>query len=469
MDTPQAGSSAGHAEFRTAALGSGAGLPTETPDRRGTFSYHRAMEHLVTVIQQLSLARNLDSLMIIVGRAARELIGADGATFVLRDGTCCYYADEDAIGPLWKGQRFPLNDCMSGWAMLNRQPVVIEDIYADARIPVDAYRPTFVKSLVMVPIRTESPIGAIGNYWATPHRASAEEVKVLQALADSTSVAMENVQLYGTLQAKREELERANVALHDALRARDEFLSIASHELRTPIAALKLQLQLLDRRAPPNSDRVLPSAELRSALDLTRRQVEALALLVNELLDISKIQLGRFALHVEDVDLAKLVRGVVDRFADQLALARCPVELALADDVRGRWDRGKIEQIVVNLLANAMKYASGTPVHIAVTQEGGTGILVVQDHGDGIAPEMHQKIFEQFERGASTRHVSGLGLGLYIVKKIVEAHGGSVRVDSDRGRGARFLVELPLDARPHAATHAKEGEATYVEQASTHR
>ncbi len=470
MDTSQAGSSAAQPDVRTAiGVDAGPPLPTDGQGRRRAFSYHRAMEHLVTVIRQLSLARDLDRVMAIVRVAARELTGADGATFILREEERCYYADEDAIGPLWKGQRFPITACISGWVMLNRQTAVIEDIYADVRIPAHAYRPTFVKSLVMVPIRTESPIGAIGNYWAAPHKADAHEVKVLQALADSASVAIENVQLYGTLQAQREELERANVALQSALHARDEFLSIASHELRTPIAALKLQLQLLDRRAPPGSDRTVPKDELRNALDLTRRQVDALALLVNELLDISKIQLGRFTLHAEEVDLAKLARGVVDRFADQLALARCPVELTLDDGVRGRWDHGKIEQVVVNLLTNAIKYAPGAPVRVGVTRRGDTALLFVHDHGDGIAPEMHQKIFEQFERGVGATRASGLGLGLYIVKKIVDAHDGSVRVESDRGRGARFLVELPLDARPHAATNAKEGEATYVEQASAHR
>ena len=103
--------------------------------------------------------------------------------------------DEDAIEPLWKGQRFPLSACVSGWAMLHRERVVIEDIYADPRVPAAAYRPTFVKSLVMVPIRTLSPVGAIGNYWATHHRASDEQVQLLAALADSTSVAMENIEL----------------------------------------------------------------------------------------------------------------------------------------------------------------------------------------------------------------------------------------------------------------------------------
>lgn len=272
------------------------------------------------------------------------------------------------------------------------------------------------------------------------------------------------------LQTKSEELACANAALRTALHARDEFLSIASHELRTPIAALKLQLQLLDRRLPPHPEPELSAEELRNALGLAQRQVDALALLVNELLDVSKIQLGRFMLRIEDVQLSKLVKSVIDRFADQLALARCPVELALDDDVHGRWDRGKLEQVVINLISNVIKYAPGAPVRIAVTQsEAITTKLVVQDHGNGIPPGMDEKIFDRFERGVPANHVSGLGLGLYIVKKIVAAHGGSVRVHSEPGKGARFVVELPIAARPEAQTAPTERDGPYAEQAGTHR
>ncbi len=140
--------------------------------------------------------------MDIVRRAARELTGADGATFVLREGDQCFYAEENAISPLWKGRRFPIDICISGWVMLNRQPAVIENIYEDTRIPAEAYRPTFVKSLAMVPIRTRNPVGAIGNYWATFYRPSPEQVKILQALADTTAVALENVQVYAELNQK---------------------------------------------------------------------------------------------------------------------------------------------------------------------------------------------------------------------------------------------------------------------------
>jgi diguanylate cyclase (GGDEF)-like protein len=174
------------------------------------------MEKLVYVVQALSIARSMESLQRIVRTAARDLTGADGASFVLRDGSQCYYADEDAIEPLWKGRRFPMEVCISGWVMTNRKPVVIEDIYSDPRIPTVAYRPTFVKSLAMVPIRTLDPIGAIGNYWAATHRPTDEDIQVLQALADSTAVQMESISILATLE--------------DRIRQRTQELQTASAE-----------------------------------------------------------------------------------------------------------------------------------------------------------------------------------------------------------------------------------------------
>jgi signal transduction histidine kinase len=170
--------------------------------RRPSDWYTRAMERLIEVVQTLSLARDLPAITAIVRDAARELTGADGASFVLRDGASCHYVDESAIAPLWKGRRFPMSQCVSGWVMINKAAVVIEDIYADPRVPADVYRSTFVKSLAMVPIRTLDPAGAIGIYWAARHRPTEEEMRLLQTLADTTAVAMENVGVY-TLLEKR--------------------------------------------------------------------------------------------------------------------------------------------------------------------------------------------------------------------------------------------------------------------------
>ena len=212
-----------------------------------------AMEKLVLVVQSLSLARDMPTLQDIVRHAARELTGADGATFVLRDGNCCFYAEEDAIAPLWKGLRFPMEHCISGWVMMNRTPALIPDIYADPRIPADAYRPTFVQSLAMVPIRTLDPIGAIGNYWAERHVPTSFEVHLLQALADSTAVAMESIRVQADLERhvreRTRELEIANerisqLSLVDdltGLNNRRGFLLLAEQELK---AAARLGLHV---------------------------------------------------------------------------------------------------------------------------------------------------------------------------------------------------------------------------------
>ena len=146
---------------------------------------------LIETLTRLTAARHAVDVQEVVKRAARNLVRADGAAFVLRDGDMCHYVDEDAIGPLWKGRRFPLETCVSGWAMTHRESVSIPDVFADPRVPVDAYRPTFVRSLHMTPIGREEPVGAIGVYWATSYTPTAAQQTLLQALADSTVVALE--------------------------------------------------------------------------------------------------------------------------------------------------------------------------------------------------------------------------------------------------------------------------------------
>ena len=142
------------------------------------------------VTQQLAAARDLSRVMEIVRTSARQLTRADGATFILRDGDKCFYADEDAISPLWKGQRFPMEKCVSGWSMRERSALFIEDIYTDPRVLWEAYRPTFIKSLAIAPIFRESPIGAVGIYWARRHAATAAEMALLEELADAAGVAL---------------------------------------------------------------------------------------------------------------------------------------------------------------------------------------------------------------------------------------------------------------------------------------
>lgn len=192
-------------------------------------------ENLVAAIQRLSLARTPAEVHEVVRSAARRLTGADGATVVLRIGEQCHYADEDTISPLWKGQRFAMDACISGWVMRHHRPAAIEDVYSDPRIAHAAYRPTFVKSLAMVPIRETDPLGAIGNYWAHRHQPTAQEIALLQALANSTAVAMETVRI-------REDLGPTGLEVIERLALAAEYRDDGTHEHTARVARTSLLL-----------------------------------------------------------------------------------------------------------------------------------------------------------------------------------------------------------------------------------
>ncbi len=403
---------------------------------------------LVQAVQDLSLARNLAAVVDVTRHAARDLVGAEGSTFVLRDQDQCYYVDEDAIEPLWKGKRFPLESCVSGWAMLNREPVVIEDVYADERVPTAAYRPTFVKSLVMVPIRTESPIGAIGNYWAQEHRAEAWEVALLQSLAHSTSVALENVQLYADLQGALRASESVAQELSRQLALRDDFISVAAHELRTPLTPLLIQAQFLERlSATEGFDPDRLRSELRRSSEVSRRQVSALSHLVNDLLDVSRLQLGKFRFDFAEGDLATAVVDTVDSVR---TLSVAPIRLKVEGEFVGRWDIPRMKQMLRHLLLNAITYGESKPIDVELDVVDGRARLSVQDAGIGVAPEDQERIFQRFERASSIKRFGGMGVGLYLARAVVEGHGGSLGLRSALGEGATFVAKLPI--RPALAS-----------------
>lgn len=565
--------------------------------------YGNAMEQLVEVVQRLSMARDLETVMDVVRQAARKLTGADGATFVLRDGDLCFYAEEDAISPLWKGQRFPMSMCISGWVMLNRQPAVIADIYADSRIPANAYRPTFVRSLAMVPIRTLDPVGAIGNYWAQPHHPTPAQVKVLQALADTTAVAMENVRVYAELEQRVRErtselatildnvqvgvvfvvdghivranpksaeifgfaspteiigmpgrqlihstdsaaslanmamnsfargkvfdtetcLRRGNhssfwahlvakqldadvypdseiwmiddisitkekeklltemkLAAEESTRFKSEFLASMSHELRTPLNAIIGFSEILRDGIAGNLD----NRQHEYICDIFDSGQHLLSL-INDILDLSKVEAGKMVLEGETTDIKQLLTSSLSVVKEKSLAHRISLQLDVPETLGECWlDARKMKQIVYNLLSNAVKF---TPEGGAVTLRAclvsraealrqaddlpemrtplPAGVdrflhISVCDSGIGIAADDMARLFQPFVQidSSLSRQFEGTGLGLALVRKLAELHGGAVAVASLPGKGSTFTVWVPYYLTPAEgkcpATHA---------------
>jgi PAS domain S-box-containing protein len=231
----------------------------------------------------------------------------------------------------------------------------------------------------------------------------------------------------------------ARAAAEEALDLREEFLSVASHELNTPLTSLKLQLGHLAMLLEAGT---LEASEGRRAVEVSLRQTRRLTRLVSDLLDTSRMRTGRLSLQLEDVDLSELVREALDHLASEVARSGSAVELIAPAPAVGHWDRQRLEQVATNLIANALRYGMGKPITICI--EAGERVrLTVEDRGAGIPRDAQGRIFERYERAGRPRLAGGLGLGLYIAKQIVGAHHGTITLRSETDQGSTFTVELP--------------------------
>jgi signal transduction histidine kinase len=252
-----------------------------------------------------------------------------------------------------------------------------------------------------------------------------------------------------TERKKTEERARLYRQAQDEVRERDEFLSIASHELRTPVTALQLQLQML-QRAAHRSASLLPGV-LSRKMDALERQCRRIALLVGELLDVSRMRLGRLELQLEPLDLVELAEETAGHFEEEARRAGSRIDVVAQGAATGEWDRVRLEQVLSNLVVNAIKFGQGKPITVAVEADAARARLRVMDQGIGIAPEHQSRVFSRFERAVPAQHFGGLGLGLYVARHIVEAHGGEIAVSSGLGEGATFTVDLPRAPAQRAA------------------
>jgi signal transduction histidine kinase len=311
----------------------------------------------------------------------------------------------------------------------------------EQNVPDPAERASFdqlgVRSYVAVPVLARGAVlGALTLASSRPERIyDATDLAFAEELARRVGFAVDNARLFDRTQ--------------EAVRLRDDFLSVASHELRTPLTTIQLQLQSLLAAASAGKPSVVqPSDEpkLRRAV----RSTERLSDLVDTLVDVSRIASGNLPLSRVRVDLVAAARRVVERFNEASGRAEAPLRLQAPDGepIVGHWDRERIEQVIGNLLANALKYGAGKPIDLELSSREGWAEIGVRDRGMGIAAVDLERIFGRFERAVSVRNYGGLGLGLYMTREIVRSHGGSIHATSTPGEGATFTVRLPLGSPP---------------------
>lgn len=259
--------------------------------------------------------------------------------------------------------------------------------------------------------------------------------------------------------------KRAEELLRESLRLREDFIAIAAHELKTPLTSLKLQLSLLNQLALQAREQALcvPPDRLVLKTETMNRQLGRLDGLIENLLDLSRAVAGRLVLDYEDTSLKAVVEEVLERFAENAVKAQCPVTMTAEGACEGVWDRQRLDQIVTNLLSNALKYGSGKPVELQLRCHGDTVSLKVKDLGIGISPEDHGRIFERFERAVSSQHFGGFGLGLWIVKQLVTAMGGTISVQSTPGQGSEFIVHLPKAPSAEHGAPAAQAQGNHLQ------
>ncbi|MEN0105993.1 MAG: hybrid sensor histidine kinase/response regulator [Pseudomonas sp.] len=316
-----------------------------------------------------------------------------------------------------------------------------------------------------IPIVFVSAAGREMNYAFTGYESGAvdflQKPLDIQAVQSKVTVFVEmfrqrqaiNEQVIALEKSRKEqevllcELRAAQDDLQHAVRMRDDFMSIVSHELRTPLNGLVLETQLRKLRLNKGDMSAFSADRLKAMTERDERQINSLVRLIEDMLDVSRIRTGKLSIRPARFDLSALVRRVLENYSAQIAAAGSEVTLTAAEPVTGLWDEFRIEQVVVNLLTNALRYGNKQPVELRVLATPEGACIEVQDHGIGISVPDLARIFQQFERVSSSEVTQGLGLGLFITEQIVASHQGTIEVESHLGQGSLFRVYLPLESR----------------------
>lgn len=413
-------------------------------------------------MEALAGARSLDAVTAVLRAFARRAVGADGIAIVLRDEDICHYVAEDAMAPLWAGQRFPMQRCVSGWAMQNRQTAVIPDVFLDPRVPVDAYRETFVRSMIMVPIGRVDPIAAVGAYWSEPGAPTDNQIALLEALARAASTALENGRLFAALEGLNAGLEqRVRDRTRDLERSQDMLRQIRKMEMLGQLTGhVAHDFNNLLTPIMGGLDRILSGAlspdQLARSAGMAMQAAETAQTLVQRLLAFARRQpLAPTAVHLPDL-LAGMAALLESTLGPRITIGMdVPAHLPPVHA-----DAHQLELAILNLVVNSRDaMPDGGSLHIhADLREDGLPVplaprpyvcLTIADTGIGMTPAVKASAMEPFFTTKPTGH--GTGLGLSMAHGLAAQLGGALEIDSDVGMGTRVQFWLPVErAKPRA-------------------
>lgn len=398
---------------------------------------NKRLSFLVEAIQELSSSASMKDIMKTVINSARGLLNADGATFVLRDGDLCYYADEDAISPLWKGQRFPMDKCISGWVMQNRQAVIIEDVFAVSIIPHEIYRSTFVRSLAMAPIRLNNPLGVIGVYWSTNVTSSAAELQLLQTLADAAAKAVENVQLIEglerTISDRTADLQAVNRAEAEVIKMKESLELLNRHldevreteraaiareihdQLGQSLTALKIDVNYLH-------DKMADASEEQSKLELMSGMITEM------IKDVQRIASELRPPILDDLGLVSAMEWYIREFEKRTGV-KCRTNF---DSVQFPMEKKNLTlyRILQEALTNVSRHSGAKKVEISLSQVSNLVSFEVADNGTGFD---------------SNKIDSFTSLGFLGIRERLKQHEGHLEIETSPGKGTRLKITLPIN------------------------
>lgn len=435
---------------------------------RDTTARHHAEEDLAQRAQQHAAAaelglfalgtRELDRVMARAAHVAATTLGTDVAQVLelLPDGSALaprasFGLDDDAARiPV------PAAESQAGFTLGAREPVATADLEAERRFSDPLLRQRGVRSGVSVVIhggeQQGRPFGVLCVHSRSPRTHSDDDVHFLQTLANAVAAAVLRTEAEDRALRERERAAEAQMAV----RQREDFIALAAHELRNPLTALRSNLYLVQRTLESAAAAATDAAarQVGHRIESATRQTERLGSLLERLLDVARMGAGRLELSYEELDVSELARQVVEAYRDAAAKAGSVLRFASTGSTLGAWDRSRVQEVLENLVSNAIKYGEGNPIDVSLEAFDATVRLSISDQGIGIAAEDLDRIFERFERGAGTQRQPGLGLGLYVTRQIVRRHGGTLSVSSNPGEGSTFVVELPRSPLRLAAASA---------------